>query len=94
VMTISGLRNLGLDELWGQVTRHRDIMANAGEFAARRERQQVKWFWAIIEDRLFLTLRQHEGLKSLVERLEADVRATRMTPTAAARAILDRISFT
>jgi LAO/AO transport system kinase len=83
VLTCSGLTDLGLDEVWAQVRRHRDAMDATGELVQRRREQQVRWMWAMIDDRLRDDLRSSPEVMRCLEDLEADVRAGTITPTAA-----------
>ena len=62
---------------------HRERMTKAGEFAARRREQQVKWMWAMLEDRVFARLRSDPSLKAKLPRLEAAVAEGRMSPAVA-----------
>src|SRR5437764_2124195 len=50
VLTCSGLKDIGLDEVWGAITRHRDALAASGELAEKRRRQQVDWTWAMVRE--------------------------------------------
>src|SRR5207244_2401602 len=51
VVTFSALTGDGIAQLWEQVLAHRRQLSASGEFAARRREQQVKWMWAMLEDR-------------------------------------------
>jgi LAO/AO transport system kinase len=84
VMTYSALTGKGIAELWDSVLKHRDHMIRSGELEARRREQQVKWMWAILEDRMFARLRSDPALKSKLPRLETAVADGRMTPAVAA----------
>jgi LAO/AO transport system kinase len=89
VLTLSGLTGEGLDALWAQVERHRDILSATGARLARRRAQDVKWMWAMIEDRLRERLTRDPALRERVPALEADVRTGRRAPGAAADEILE-----
>src|SRR5207244_3500667 len=52
VITYSALTGAGIAELWDHVLAHRARMSEAGELGRRRREQQVKWMWAMIEERL------------------------------------------
>ncbi len=52
VVTYSALTGAGLAELWQHVVDHERRLTATGAFAARRREQQVKWMWALLEDRL------------------------------------------
>ncbi len=57
VVTYSALTGAGIAELWQKVLDHRTAMNAAGEFAARRRQQQVKWMWSMLEQRVMSRLR-------------------------------------
>src|SRR4029453_6678986 len=83
VVTYSALTGAGIAELWENILDHRERMSNAGELDARRRRQQVKWMWAILEDRLFARLKSDPALKAKLPRIEAAVAAGRMSAAVA-----------
>ena len=83
VVTYSALTGDGVADLWGAVLNHRERMTKAGEFASRRREQQVKWMWAMLEDRVFARLRSDPSLKAKLPRLEAAVAEGRMSPAVA-----------
>ena len=73
----------GIAELWTIVLDHRTRLTAAGELDLRRREQQVKWMWAMLEDRVFARLRSDPALRAKLPRLEAAVAEGRMTPTMA-----------
>lgn len=75
VLLISGLANEGLDAMWAEVVRHRDTLTRTGEFVARRRDQQVQWMWAMLEERLMLSLKTNPAIKDRLLALEAGVAA-------------------
>lgn len=83
VVTVSALDNRGLDRLWADIERHREIMTGSGELEAKRSEQRVRWMWAMLEDRLFAALKGHAKVKARLGELEAEVRAGRLAPQAA-----------
>jgi LAO/AO transport system kinase len=88
VVTCSALTGDGIAELWAQVLDHRERLTQAGEFAARRREQQVKWMWAMLEDRVFARLKADAGLREKLPQLEAAVAAGRLSPTVAVEEIV------
>lgn len=93
VVTISGKENLGLDALWGKVREHRAIMERSGALAERRSRQQVKWMWAMVEERMRQRLGDTATKRAMIAELEAEVAGGRLAATLAADrvlALLDR----
>ncbi|WP_041375570.1 methylmalonyl Co-A mutase-associated GTPase MeaB [Polymorphum gilvum] len=74
VITISGLANQGLDEMWRQVELHRDRMTASGELQARRARQQVAWMWDMLQQRMMEALTRDPARAARIKALEAAVR--------------------
>jgi LAO/AO transport system kinase len=83
VVTYSALSGDGVAALWSTVLDHRERMTAAGELAARRREQQVKWMWSMLEDRVFSRLKSDPALKAKLPRLESAVAEGRMTPALA-----------
>jgi LAO/AO transport system kinase len=83
VVTYSALTGEGVAALWKHVLDHRDKLTAAGELASRRAEQQVKWMWAMLEERLFAPLRSDRAIKAALTWIEADVAAGKLAPAAA-----------
>jgi LAO/AO transport system kinase len=84
VVTYSALIGTGVAELWAQVLAHRERLTASGELAARRREQQVKWMWAMVEQRLFARLHSDATLKAKLPRIEAAVAEGRRSAALAA----------
>jgi len=82
---VSGLTGEGLPELWRLIEDHRETLTKTGELARLRAEQQRSWMWSLIRERLEATFRA--GAADL-PRLEADVMAGAISPTAAAELLL------
>src|SRR5467141_2256065 len=63
VITYSALTGAGIDALWQQVLAHRARLTESGELDRQRREQQVKWMWAMIEERLIGRLKSDASLK-------------------------------
>jgi LAO/AO transport system kinase len=83
VATYSALTGEGIADLWASVLDHRARMTESGELATRRRAQQVKWMWAMLEDRMFARLRSDPALRARLPRLEAAVADGRMSAAVA-----------
>src|SRR6201999_3437826 len=66
VLTYSALTNKGIDALWQKVLDHRTAMKASGEFEARRRQQQIKWMWAMLEQRMLARLRADPSMRAKV----------------------------
>jgi LAO/AO transport system kinase len=87
VVTCSALTGDGIDALWSQIALHRDRMTATGEHAARRRGQQVKWLWAMLEERMFARLKSDARLRAKLPRIEAEVAGGTLSPTLAVEEI-------
>jgi len=93
VLTISGMTGEGLDRLWEQVLLHRERTTAAGRFAENRARQQVRWMWSMIEDRLLGSLHGRGEIGRRLVELEAEVGAGRLAATVAADEVVGRLGL-
>ncbi|MDG3011177.1 methylmalonyl Co-A mutase-associated GTPase MeaB [Rhodococcus sp. D2-41] len=89
VITMSGLEGDGLDEFWGTVLRHREVLAEAGEFEEKRRSQQVDWMWTMVHDQILQRLADNPGVRDLRGKVEEQVRSGELTAALAAQEILD-----
>lgn len=88
VVLISGLTNMGLDEMWEKVMENKEKMTGTGEFETRRQSQAVKWMRDMLEDRLMASLRANPKVAERLPVLETNVRKGEMTPALAVEEIL------
>jgi LAO/AO transport system kinase len=86
-MTYSALTGSGIETLWQKILDHRTAMNASGEFAGRRQEQQVKWMWSMLEQRMMARLRADASVRAKVKRIETEVAGGRMTPALAAEQI-------
>jgi len=89
VLTCAGLTGAGVNELWEKVEDHRGVLSKAGELEERREQQNVRWMWSMLDDRLNDGLRSHPSVRTLLPKLEAQVRAGTTTPVSAVDQLID-----
>jgi LAO/AO transport system kinase len=89
VLGVSAARGDGIAEFWTQVVRCRDALAAAGELAAKRRRQALAWTWTLIDAGLRERFRSDAGVRGALPACLEQVAAGTLTPTAAARRLLD-----
>jgi LAO/AO transport system kinase len=87
VVTYSGLTGDGIEGLWQQVSLHRERMTQTGELAARRREQQVKWMWAMLEERVYARLKSDASLRAKLPQIEAAVAEGRLSAAVAVEQI-------
>jgi LAO/AO transport system kinase len=83
VVTYSALTEDGIAALWQHALDHRRQLSASGEFTARRREQQVKWMWAMLEDRFHLRLKTDARLKSRLPAIEKSVADGTLSPALA-----------
>jgi LAO/AO transport system kinase len=88
VLTCSARDQLGLDDVWAQVTAHHAHLDRTGQLTRRRREQQVGWMWSTVDDRLRSAVRAHPRVQELAARFTEELAAGRTTPTQAALQIL------
>lgn len=89
VLTVSALHEEGLDLVWGQVNRHRDMLTESGELDARRRDQLVRWMWAMADEHLLDRLHTHAGVLRVGTEAEVAVLDGSLSAPEAAERILD-----
>ncbi|GAA0959398.1 methylmalonyl Co-A mutase-associated GTPase MeaB [Actinocorallia libanotica] len=92
VLTCSALEDTGLSEVWDQIIAHQDALRESGELDRRRRTQQIRWTWAMVEDRLLHALRTDPAVQALTPDLERRVADGELPPSVAADQILKAFS--
>jgi LAO/AO transport system kinase len=87
VVTVSGLHDVGVGELWDRVQAHRDHLGAEG-LAARRAQQQLDFTWALVRDELDQRLRHSAGVRRIRDEVRAGVLAGELPAPAAADRLL------
>jgi LAO/AO transport system kinase len=73
VILTSGLNDEGLDRLWQNVEAHRALTTASGELKDKRARQQIKWMWTMLDDRLRSRLRGDAKIRTRLPEVERAV---------------------
>jgi len=89
VMQLSALKGSGLPEFWAAITRFRGLQTANGRLAARRQRQDQAWMWALIDAGLAQRFKAHPAVRAALPGLGADVHTGQVAASVAARRLLD-----
>jgi LAO/AO transport system kinase len=92
VLTCSALHQEGVDAVWGAVERRHARLIAGGKLAERRRRQDLRWLWALVEERLRQAVHSHPGVRAIRDDLERQVLAGAVPAAAAARRLLEAFS--
>jgi LAO/AO transport system kinase len=88
VIIISGLTGQGLSELWEKVEDHRRRLEATGELRAKRQQQDLRWMWALIDERMRERLTSNAAVRDRMSQIEREVAAGALSPMAGADTIL------
>ena len=83
------MENTGVDEFWKAVLQHNKTLREAGEFDARRNRQQIDWTWSMVHDIVLSRLHESPTVAEIRDDVEQRVREGTLTPALAAQRIVD-----
>jgi LAO/AO transport system kinase len=92
VLTMSAMEGTGLTQMWDTVERHRQVLADAGEFEARRRAQQVDWTWQMVRDTVLDRVLSNPEVRKIRADVERQVKTGELTPALAAQQILKAAS--
>lgn len=89
VFTYSALTGDGIPALWDGVVAHRNALEKTGALAERRRGQQIRWMWALLEERFRSRLRTDPKIKAKLPALEKAVADGKLPADLAAKEIAD-----
>ncbi len=89
VLTCSAAQNTGLEELWAEILRHREIKMVSGEREERRHQQQIRWMWSMISDRLLDQFKDSPAVQERLEAVSAAVKNGELPAAVAAESLLE-----
>lgn len=88
VLTCSGLKMVGLDEIWEIVLEHKKKLSKTGELEVKRKKQALDWMWSLVEDGLKDQFYENTDVKKLLPEILRDVESGKTSPTHAACKLL------
>jgi LAO/AO transport system kinase len=93
VLTCSARYGQGIDAVWQIIEQRQHRLTVTGELADRRRRQNLRWMWSLVEDRLRQAIHTHPAVQSIRDDLERSVLAGALPAEAAARRILEAFAL-
>ena len=85
----SSINGLGISKIWGEVEAFKQAMAPTNALKTLRKKQAIAWMWDEIHENLIDKLKSSPAATKLIPNMETDVQAGNITPTEAAREILN-----
>ena len=89
VMTLSALEGKGIPELWEKILHFQRLQNQNGQLLARRKQQAGSWMWDRIDVGLKNAFQNNSAVQALLPMLSAEVNQGTMTPSVAARRLLE-----
>ena len=92
VALVSAKTGEGMEKVWGEIVRYRQIMTANGELQKKRQQQSRYWMHKNMRELIIAKAKSDPTLRGKSERLENDLVNGRITPRAAAQELVDSIS--
>ena len=92
VLTLSALKQDGIESFWAEIVRFRDTMRASGEFGTKRRDQAQAWMWELIDSGLRQRFRDNPRVKTDLPGLQKAVAEGLTTPAAAAHRLIGYLS--
>jgi LAO/AO transport system kinase len=89
VIQLSALLGRGVDAFWAEVSRFRQLQADNGQLASRRQQQARAWMWERIDAGLKQRFRAHPQVRGQLDGITQQVLAGQLPASTAARRLLD-----
>jgi LAO/AO transport system kinase len=89
VLTASALTDTGITEVWSTIAERISAARASGALERRRTEQARTWMWSEVSDTLLDRFRADPEVRRLIEPVEADVVAGKVSASAAAQRLLD-----
>jgi LAO/AO transport system kinase len=91
VLGVSALKARGMDQVWNIVQDHRKQFSSSGDLDRKRADQRKRWFWNLLEEGLKQRFLSRDDVSRAIADAERAIDAVSVTPTAAARTVLELI---
>lgn len=93
VIAISGLNNVGLDQLWSLITQHEALMTQNGQRDKRRAEQALAWMDDLMSDQLMRAMLARPGATEERSRLRKAVLSGEVSPSRAVDMLIEYAGF-
>ena len=91
VLTCSAIEKTGISDVWNMIVKHNKTLKKSGELQTKRKEQAISWMWNMIEDGIKKHFTSVPEVKTVIPEMEKKVNESIITPTTAAKRILDII---
>lgn len=89
VSTASAIKNIGIDTVWNEIEKYKQLVDENGYFKTNRNNQQIKWMYNNINEELKQLFYGSKNIVDHLTKLEKDIVSSRISPVKAAQLILE-----
>jgi LAO/AO transport system kinase len=89
VSTASAIKNIGIDRVWGEISKFKTLVDENGYFLKNRNYQQIQWMYNNINEELKNLFYGSNTISNHLKVLEKDIVSAKISPVKAAQIILE-----
>ena len=89
VTTASAIRNIGIAEVWDEITKYIKLISENGYFQKNRNQQQIQWMYNNINEALKDLFFGSKSISNELKSLEKNVVEAKISPVKAAASIIE-----
>jgi LAO/AO transport system kinase len=85
ILRCSALEKRGLDEIWEEAGKFRELLQDSGEWEKQRQKQSKKWMWSMVEEGLLKNFHNYPDIQKQITKLEKKVESGKQFPCGSGR---------
>jgi len=89
VSTASAIKNMGISNVWDEITKFKKLVDKNGYFLKNRNHQQIQWMYNNINEELKRLFYGSKNIKSHLAILEKEIVSAKISPVKAAQKIIE-----
>ncbi len=89
VSTASATKNIGISNVWDEISKYKKLVLENGYFNKNRTHQQIQWMYNNINEELKQLFYGSENILNRLSTLEKEIISSKVSPVKAAQQIID-----
>lgn len=89
VSTASAIKNMGISNVWDEISKFKTLVDENGYFLKNRNHQQVQWMYNNINEELKRLFYGSKNIKSHLKTLEKEIVTSKISPVKASQKIIE-----
>lgn len=90
VTTASSTKNTGIDEVWDEVLKYKQLVIENGYFIKNRNQQKIRWMYDNINDELKQLFYGSKEIAKNISALKEDIISSKISPVKAAKKMIEQ----